>query len=176
MDGTQSRPKKGEEVMSCKSNPAGNCKGSAMLVLSKAVRLLSAVAALILLLSLTGCMLSSISESSGSISESSRSSSKSSKSSSAESKESYLRDIRQYTAVYTRANSDMNGLTKGLSVISEKHGVTDWEAYSATYLGIGAGFAKAALTQQQVDAITAFIARGDRNKVAMIQQGFITGW
>lgn len=132
-------------------------------------------AAYALSLSLTGCVMSSISESSGSISDSSTSSSKSSKSSSDESRESYLRDIKQYTAVYIRANSDMKGLTKGLATISEKHGVTDWEAYSATFLGIGEGFAKAALTQQQVDQNAAVLAQGDQVKVAMIQQGFRTG-
>ena len=137
--------------------------------------LLFVAAASALYLSLTGCMLSSISESSSSISDSSNSTSKSSRSSSAESRESYIRDIGQYTAVYTRANPDMNGLTKGLATISEKHGVTNWEAYTATFMGIGAGFAKAALTQQQVDSNAAFLAQGDQVKMSMIQQGFRAG-
>jgi len=137
-------------------------------------KLLLIAATFALSLSLTGCIMSSISESSGSISDSSTSSSKSSKSSSDESKESYLRDIKQYTAVYIRSNSDMNGLIKGLASISEKHGVTDWEAYDATFLGIGEGFAKAALTQQQVDQNAAFLAEGDQLKIAIIQQGFRT--
>jgi len=120
-------------------------------------------------------MLSSISESSGSISDSSTSISKSSRSSSAESKESYLRDIKQYTAVYISVNSDMNGLAKGLATISEKHGVTDWEADSSTYLGIGEGFAKAALSQQLADINAALLAHGDLHKIVMIQQGFRAG-
>lgn len=126
-------------------------------------------------LSLAGCVMSSISESSGSISDSSTSISRSSRSSSAESRESYLRDVKQYTAVYIRANGDINGLTKGLATISEKYGVTDWEAYSATFLGIGEGFAKAALSQQQVAEYAALLALGDQVKMAMIQQGFRSG-
>jgi len=138
-------------------------------------QLLFFAAAGILLFSLTGCMLSSISESSGSIADSSTSSSKSSRSSSAENKESYLRDIKYYTAAYTSANRDIKGLAKGLSTISEKYGVTNWEAYPVTYIGIGEGFAKASLSQQQVDHNAALLAQGDQVRIAFIQQGFRAG-
>jgi len=144
-------------------------------LLSKASRILCLLVSLGCILSSTGCIMSSISESSDSISDSSKSSSKSSKSSSGESKESYLRDVKQYTAAYTRSHQDISDLTKGLTTISARHGVTDWEAYSATYLGIGEGFAKAAATQQQVDVYTSFLARGDQLKVAAIQQGYRQG-
>lgn len=157
------------------ANTPRNFGLSSRVLWSSSRNLLIVAAACALSLSLTGCVMSSISESSGSISDSSTSSSKSSKSSSDEKKESYLRDIKQYTAVYIRANGDMNGLTKGLAAISEKHGVTDWEAYSATFLGIGEGFAKAALTQEQTDQNAALLAQGDQVKVAMIQQGFRMG-
>ena len=145
------------------------------LMQSKATRTLSVLASLMFVLASTGCIMSSISESSGSFSDSSNSSSKSSQSSSDESKESYLRDVKQYTAVYTRSNRDLKGLPQGLSMISAKHGVTDWEAYQATYLGIGEGFAKAAVTQQQVDIYSALLTHGDQQKVAAIQQGFRQG-
>jgi hypothetical protein len=128
-----------------------------------------------LLFALSGCMLSSISESSGSISDSSTSSSKSSRSSSDEEKEAYRRDVKQYTAVYFRANKELNGFTEGLTAISEKYGVTDWEADSATFLGIGEGFAKAALTQSQVERNAALLAQGDQVKIAAILDGFRTG-
>lgn len=126
-------------------------------------------------LSLSGCMLSSISESSGSISDSSSSSSKSSRSSSDEKKESYRRDVKQYTAAYIRTNNELNGFTEGLTLISEKYGVTDWEADSLTFMGIGEGFAKAALTQQQVDRNAALLAQGDQVKISTIQHGFRSG-
>jgi len=141
----------------------------------KAMRALFGLSALVFVLTSTGCIMSSISESSDSISNSSKSSSKSSKSSSEDSKESYLRDVKQYTAAYSRSNQDIQGLTKGLSTITEKHGVTDWEASTATYLGIGAGFAKAAVTQQQLDSYCSFLANGDQLKIAALQQGFRQG-
>jgi len=144
-------------------------------LLSKAVGILIALFSLGLVLSSTGCIMSSISESSDSSSDSSKQSSKSSKSSSSESKESYLRDVKQYTASFTRSNGDIRNLPKGLTKISEKHGVTDWEAYSVTYLGIGEGFAKAAVTKEQVDVFSSILAHGDQLKVAAIQQGFSQG-
>jgi len=161
--------------MSLKLDLAGNAGGMQKSLLSKVSSVLCVLLALGCILSATGCIMSSISESSDSSYDSSKSSSKSSKSSSDDSKESYLRDVKQYTAAYTRSNRDIKALPKGLTRISEKHGVTDWEAYSATYLGIGEGFAKAAATQQQVDAYSSFLAHGDQLKVAAIQQGFRQG-
>lgn len=129
-------------------------------------------ASLLFILLSTGCIMSSISESSDSSSESSGSSSKSSKSSSSEDKESYLRDIKQYTAVFVTTGNDIKGLAKGVTFISQKYGVTDWEAYTATYLGIGAGLAQAAISPQQVDMYISYLSRGDQQKVFAIQQGF----
>jgi hypothetical protein len=144
-------------------------------LLLKTRGILYVLTALIFVFASTGCITSSISESSDSSSESSKSSSKSSKSSSDDKKESYIRDIKQYTVAYTRSNSDIKGFSKGLTTISHKHGVTDWEAYNATYLGIGEGFAKAAVTQQQLDVYSSYLAAGDQLKVAAIQQGFSQG-
>ena len=161
--------------MCFKSDSIGNPGCIQKTLLSKTRGILYVLTALLFVLTSTGCITSSISESSDSSSESSKSSSKSSKSSSDEKKESYIRDIKQYTVAYTRSNSDIKGFPKGLSIISEKHGVTDWEAYSATYLGIGEGFAKAAVTQQQLDVYISSLAAGDQLKVAAIKQGFSQG-
>lgn len=144
-------------------------------LLSRFLKTISLLSALLVVLSMFGCITSSISESSDSLSGSVKSSSKSSNSSSEENKESYLRDIKQYTAVYSRSSSDISGLVRGLSTISEKYGVTNWEAYNATYQGIGEGFAKAAVSQEQADAYIVYLAQGDKVKVAAIQQGFRQG-
>lgn len=123
-------------------------------------------------LALAGCVSSSISESSDSLSASVNSSSKSFTSSSGESKEAYLRDIRQYTVIYTQSKPDLAGFSKGLSRISEKYGVTNWESYSGTYYGIGEGFAKAGISQAQFRIYLDTLAKGDSLKVEAIQQGF----
>ena len=158
-----------------KSNSSGNSDSFQKVLLSRIRQFLLVLTALLYVHVLTGCITSSISESSDSSSESIKSSSKSSRSSSEEKKESYIRDIKQYTVAYTRSNGDITGFSKGLSNISEKHGVTDWEAYSATFLGIGEGFAKAAVTQQQLDVYMSTLAAGDQMKVAAIRQGFSQG-
>jgi len=161
--------------MRVKMDPVCKSAGLKKTVLTKTPRILWALASLLFVLSATGCIMSSISDSSGSSSDSSNSSSKSSKSSSDDKKESYIRDIKQYTVAYTRSSSDMKGFTTGLTTISHKHGVTDWEAYNATYLGIGEGFAKAAVSRQQLDVYSSYLAAGDQLKVAAIQQGFSQG-
>jgi hypothetical protein len=144
--------------------------------LSGALRILYAAGALLAAFSLPGCMASSsISESSNSISTSFNSSSKSSTSSSEEKKEAYLGDVRHYTAAYTRSNSDVAGLAKGLAAVSEKHGITNWEADNATFEGIGAGFARANLPRQQIEAYMSYLAMGDQLKMAALQKGFSQG-
>lgn len=119
-----------------------------------------------------GCVSSSVSESSDSLSASVKSSSKSFTSSSGESKDAYLRDIKQYTVVYSSSNHDMKGFMKGLTVISERYGVTNWESYTDTFFGIGAGFAKANISESQLQDLITVIAKGDPMKVTAIYQGF----
>jgi len=161
--------------MSFTSGSIRHCGCMQKKVLSRTRAVFYVLTALLFVLATTGCITSSMSESSDSLSESSKSSSRSSKSSSEEKKESYIRDIKQYTVAYTRSNNDIKDFPKGVSIISEKHGITDWEAYSATYLGIGEGFAKAAVTQQQLDIYISSLAVGDQQKVAAIKQGFSRG-
>lgn len=151
----------------------GTASSSPPAILSKILDLASA---LLVAFSLSGCMFSSsLSESSNSISTSFNSSFKSSKSSSEESKEAYLFDVRQYTAIYTGTNSDVAGLARGLAAVSEKHGITNWEADNATYVGIGAGLAKANLSPQQVALYMADLAKGDQLKIAAIRKGINQG-
>jgi hypothetical protein len=119
-----------------------------------------------------GCVSSSVSESSDSLSASVKSSSKSFTSSSGESKDAYLRDIKQYTVVYSRSNPDMTGFMKGLTVISERYGVVNWESYPDTFFGIGAGFAKANISESQMHELIYAITKGDPVKVTAIHNGF----
>lgn len=161
--------------MSLKLDSVCNSGSVPKMQLFKARGTMYLLSLLLLALSTSGCVTSSLSESSDSLSGSFKSSSKSSTSSSGDSKESYLRDIKQYAAVYAGSNRDMKGFTRGLSSISAKHGVNDWEAYNATYIGIGEGFAKAAVSQQQADIYSSLLAQGDQLKIAAIQQGFRQG-
>lgn len=135
-------------------------------------RVLYVTGTVMFLFSMLGCAIgSSISESSDSISGSFESSSKSSKSPSEERKEAYQGDIRNYTDVYTRSNSDVAGFAKGLSSIGDKYGTTNWEADNSTYVGIGEGLAQAKIPQRQVDVYMTYLAQGDPIKIAAIQKG-----
>ena len=158
--------------MATESDVTGCCGMKERAALILYTRMLFAAGALLCLLSVMGCAAgSSASESSGSISTSFESSFKSSKSSSAERKEAYQGDVKHYTEVYIRSNSDVARFTRGLSSISEQYGTTNWEADHSTYVGIGEGLATAGVTQRQVDLYLAHLAKGDPLKIAAIEKG-----
>ena len=137
-------------------------------------KVLHVFGAVTLLFSLLGCSLStSISDSVSSPFK--WSSDSSSSGSSDERKESYQHDIRNFTEVHARSSNDVAGLTRGLAAISEKHGITDWEADTSTYIGIGEGLAKAKVPQIEVDAYKITLAQGDSVKTAAIQKGYEQG-
>jgi len=140
---------------------------------SRFLEVLHVLGAVTLIFSLLGCTLStSISDS---VSSPFKWSSDSSSRSSDERKESYQHDIRTYTEVHARSNDDVAGLTRGLASISEKHGITNWEADTSTYIGIGEGLAKAKVPQIKVDAYKTTLSQGDSVKTAAIQKGFEQG-
>jgi hypothetical protein len=124
-----------------------------------------------LLVSANGC---SISESvSDSISSPFESSSASSRSSSPEGRaESYQSDVRDYTIAYLRSGGDFSKFMNGLGGLAQKHGVTNWEADSNTYVGIGRGLKRAGVTPMQLEVYKTNLAMGDPQKAASIQQGF----
>jgi len=137
------------------------------------LRVLHAFGAVTLLTSLLGCTLStSISDS---VSSPFKWSSDSSSRSSDERKESYQHDIRNYTEVHARSDNDVAGFTRGLASISEQHGITNWEADTSTYIGIGEGLAKAKVPQIKVDAYKATLSQDDSVKTAAIQKGYEQG-
>lgn len=128
----------------------------------------SAVAALAFAAS--GCSISrSISDS---ISSPFEWSSDSSDSSSHDHDDAYLNDLRDYTDVYVRSSTDPEGLKRGVSVIAQKHGVTNWEADSATFRGIGEGLGKADVSQKEVDSFKMALADNRPIESAAIQRGY----
>lgn len=140
----------------------------------RSLKTLQVLAALTLVISMSGC-----STVSGSLSDSVSSpfkwSSDSSKSSSEGRKDAYQGDVKYYTEVYTRSNDDVAGFTRGLSTIGEKHGILNWEADRSTFVGIGEGLAKAKAPQRQVDVYMTYLSQGDPQKTAAIRKGFEQG-
>lgn len=136
----------------------------------------AAVVVLILLplLLIQGCSFSASSkgssDSSGSSSDSSASSSGSSSPESAEAK--YRNDVREYTAAYVKTGGQFDAFRRGLGDLAMKHGITNWEASTVTYEGIGEGLAEASANEVQLKAYMDGIAGQDADRRAAMQKGY----
>lgn len=118
-------------------------------------RSLAAAIALGLALAGAGCSISASSVSiSDSISGSSKSSSDSISSSSPDgsssSEHAYREDVRDYAASAARSGRTAVELESGLASLAERHGVTNWEADDATWIGIGEGLRISGATPEGV--------------------------
>ena len=96
----------------------------------------------------------------------------SSRSSSRNRAEDYRTDVADYTAAQVQSGGDFTTFTRGLSGIAAKHGVSDWESDSNTYVGIGQGLKRAGATQTQVDVWATNLSHGDHSKASAIQTGY----
>lgn len=88
------------------------------------------------------------------------------------SKQSYRDDVRDYTTTYFSSSSDVDAFERGLGDVARRHGVTNWEEDDATYVGIGAGLAKARVTAGSFEALKRDLAHGDPAKANGLQKGY----
>jgi hypothetical protein len=124
-----------------------------------------------LLFAMSGC--SSLSTSiSDSVSSPFKWSSDSSSHSSEGKEEAYQGDVRDYTEAYVRSSSDIEAFRKGLASLAAKHGITNWEADQATYIGIGEGLGKAHVSSTQFEVYKTNLSQGDAVKGSAIQKGY----
>ena len=131
----------------------------------------SVVPMMLLLATAAGC---SFSDSSASISKSISSPFQSSSASSRGGTEAYQNDVADYTYAYVISTNQFDTFWQGLANVAERHGITNWEAEDATYVGIGKGIRRAKLGQTQLDVIAKNLSGGDAKKIRLIQQGFET--
>jgi hypothetical protein len=81
--------------------------------------------------------------------------------------DAYTDDVRDYTAAYMKSGGRPDELTREISALAKKHGISDWERNEATYRGIGAGLAKAGARQVEVDAFKQNLATTDEQATWM---------
>ena len=129
------------------------------------------VPVMLLLATAAGC---SFSDSSASISKSISSPFESSSASSPGGKEAYENDVADYTYAHVISSNQFDTFWKGLANVAERHGVTNWEAEDATYVGIGKGIRRAKLSQAQLEVIAKNLSGGDTKKIKLIQEGYNT--
>ncbi len=126
-----------------------------------------------------GCSFSysseSSSDSSKSSSESSSSPSESSSESSAKDESSeteYEEDVAAYTSAHVVAGGSNGAFLNGISDLATKRGISNWESDRATWVGIGAGLAKADLHGDEFAAYKETWSGGDAAAMSGIQQGY----
>jgi hypothetical protein len=86
--------------------------------------------------------------------------------------QAYRDDVRDYTYAYVSSRGDIDAFERGLDDIARKHGVTNWEEDNATYLGIGAGLAKARVSAVAFETFKQNLGHGDPSKMHAIQKGY----
>jgi hypothetical protein len=114
----------------------------------------------------------SISASSGSFSDSVVSVISSGSSSEKDTKD-YQIQVMNYTRVYfTSTEFDSAIYNKGISVIAEDSGITNWEDDADTLNGIGKGLKKAKITGGLYEAYKSSISTNDVKRMGLIQKGY----
>jgi hypothetical protein len=127
-----------------------------------------AIAALPLLVA--GC---SFSYSSEAISKSVSGSFESSSSSSPSGSESaYREDVRDYTYAWVRSSEHASGFDGGLAAVAKKHGISNWQADRATWVGVGEGLAKARVSQAELEAFKRSLSDGNADHMSAIESGY----
>jgi len=96
----------------------------------------------------------------------------SSRSSSRNRAEEYRNDVRDYTQAYVKSGGDFDAFTRGLSTIASKHGVSNWESDTDTYVGIGQGLKQGGVSTAQLELWKTNLAKGDAGKATAIQKGY----
>ena len=125
---------------------------------------------------ITGCSISgSLGSLSDSISSPFQSISGSLSSSSGDRQAAYESDVRDYTLAYVRSGGDFDEFMAGLGGIASKHGITNWEEDSATYIGIGRGLKAAGVSTVQLEVYKTNLSKGDVEKAAAMQKGYDSG-
>lgn len=125
---------------------------------------------------ISGC---SISHSVSSSSDSSRSISRSSNSSSGpkvseETRKAYVKDISTYADAIGGSRISGDDFMRGISKIAKKHGISDWESYKYTYIGIGKGLKAAGISRAQLQDLSYLkgLLSGNEKRLDYIKQGY----
>jgi hypothetical protein len=82
---------------------------------------------------------------------------------------SYIRDLRQYVAVFLNDGRGTSAdFQRGVSRIAESHGITNWEAEAATPYAIGQGMREANVSEAEMRAFVDTFGRdGEAAKLAL---------
>lgn len=126
---------------------------------------------------LAACSISTSSESSsrssGSISDSASSPSSLVQSSKDKKQSGFANDIRDYTAEFAKSSgANVDAFRLKLSKIAAKYGVTQWDQDKSTYVAIGRGLRKAAVSKAEYDSFKSSLGDSQPWKMDAIEEGY----
>jgi len=130
---------------------------------------------LLLIAGSTGCSISqSLGSSSDSISTSSDSISGSSESSSDSSGEetAYRRDVSDYAYAFAQGGGDLEAFQRGIALLAEARGISNWEEDPETCASIGLGFNRAGVGREELQELENSLFAENSGGRAALQQGY----
>lgn len=86
--------------------------------------------------------------------------------------QAWLRDVRDFTAAQMKRSDDLDTYREELAKVAKKHGITDWEARTTTWLGIGEGLAASGLSSTQAQATIDLLAGGNSEHGSVMRRGY----
>ncbi len=85
--------------------------------------------------------------------------------------EAHRNDVRDFTASYIKSGGEPSNLKTEVGALARKNGITDWENNADTYRGIGAGLAKAGMTEAELEAYKRTVASTEQ-QAQWMQDGY----
>jgi|ETNmetMinimDraft_30_1059905.scaffolds.fasta_scaffold06885_4 hypothetical protein len=86
--------------------------------------------------------------------------------------QAYQRDVRDLTAAQLRRSDDLDTFRKELARVAKKHGISDWEAWRSTWVGIGEGIAATGVSSMQAQATIGRLAANHPDRLQALRQGY----
>jgi hypothetical protein len=83
----------------------------------------------------------------------------------------YRDDVCTYTAATATRSRSREVFLRGLSEVAARHGLTDWERFQSTYVGIGCGIVRGNLDQSDARGFVAALVGNDSERLHAIAWG-----
>lgn len=83
----------------------------------------------------------------------------------------YRDDVCTYTATAARRSASREAFLRGLGEVAAGHGLTDWERFQSTYVGIGCGIVRGKLGQSEARGFVAALVGDDTERLHAIAWG-----
>ena len=79
-----------------------------------------------------------------------------------------------YTEAIGQSSITADDFMRGLSKIAKKHGISDWEGYKYTYIGIGKGLKAAGIEKDRIKDLPYLnvLVSGNEKRLDYIKEGY----